>query len=325
MREYRERALQGPALVIFGTLCFSIQDMIMKFLGIRGYSLLELTFFRSLSAITTVMIISLFLRQKLAFVPRDAGMLLLRSLIQFVSYVCYFLGIASLPYGNAIALSVTSPIWLVISGVILFKESLSALKILCVFAGFAGALLIAVPRSGFVQWGACFSLISAFTYAFQQILARKLGARNGAVVIVLSMYLTMLSVSSFSGIFYHDGFDTNGLPGLDFISKPWRHLTNTDLILILICGVVHSMGSLLMVRGYIAGPTSVVAPFEYVALFWAASWGLILWGEVPTLQALAGIVIIGIMGIVLARGAGNPRLLRLRGGAEQQPTGRTHI
>lgn len=325
MREYWERLTHGPAFIVLGTLCFSVQDIIMKTLGIRGYSLLELTFFRCLSAIATVIVISLFVRQKVAFVPRDAGMLLLRSLIQFVSYVCYFLGIASLPYGNAIALSVTSPIWLVISGVVLFKESLSALKVVCVLAGFSGALLIAVPSSGLIQWGALFSLVSAFTYSFQQLLSRKLGARNGAAVIVLAMYFTMLSVSSFSGIFYHDGFDTNGLPGLDFISRPWRRLSNQDLILISICGVVHSMGSLCMVRGYVAGPTSVVAPFEYVALFWAASWGLILWGEVPTLQAMAGIVIIGIMGIVLARGAGNPRLLRLRGGAEQQPTGRTHI
>lgn len=307
MLKQGEGNLLGPSLLIVGTFLFSIQDVIMKTLGLRGYSLPELTFFRSISAISALLVIMFAARQPIAFVPRDIGILIARSLIQLVSYVCYFLGIASLPYGNAVALSVTSPIWLVIFGAALFGEPLGVFKVACVVAGFFGALLIAVPDSGVFQWGALFMLFSAVTYAMQQLLARRIGARNGASVIVLAMYLTMLTVSSLAGLIYPDGFETGEFHVITFVSRPWIHFTGIDLLLILSCGVIHALGSISMVRGYVIGPASVVAPFEYAALLWAAAWGAVLWGEVPTLQASIGIVVIGAMGILLARNIGSPR------------------
>lgn len=271
----------------------------MKVLSHHEYSLLQLTFHRSLSAIPTLVVAAWVFGKPAALIPRDIVALLGRSLIQLSSYTFYFLGIAVLPYGNAVALTVTSPIWLVVLGAILLGEPLSLKRLGYVLIGFSGALLIAWPDSGVFQLGAAFSLLAAITYALQQLFARKLGARNSAIAMVLMLHLTMFVVASCAGLVFSAGVEGITAPSLSFLMRPWKPMTSFDIALISLCGVIHALGSIFAVQGYIIGPASTVAPFEYVALFWAVALGYLVWSEIPTISSMSGMLIIGAVGVFL--------------------------
>jgi drug/metabolite transporter (DMT)-like permease len=47
-----------------------------------------------------------------------------------------------------------------------------------------------------------------------------------------------------------------------------------------------------MIRAFRMGEASMLAPLEFTALVWAAACGLAFWNQFPTLEVLAGAVLI---------------------------------
>ena len=68
---------------------------------------------------------------------------------------------------------------------------------------------------------------------------------------------------------------------------------------------VQAAGSLLgvgmIVKAYQIAEASRVSVFEYVILPASAAWGFILWGEKLTLVAVAGMALIVLAGVLIAR------------------------
>ena len=53
-------------------------------------------------------------------------------------------------------------------------------------------------------------------------------------------------------------------------------------------GVAGGLGHLFLIRAFRAAPASVVAPFSYSSLIWAALFGFVIWGDWPDLWTWAG-------------------------------------
>jgi drug/metabolite transporter (DMT)-like permease len=52
---------------------------------------------------------------------------------------------------------------------------------------------------------------------------------------------------------------------------------------------------------YRIGPASFVAPFEYSGMIWAVVFGLLFWGDVPSLSTILGGTLVATAGIVMLR------------------------
>jgi drug/metabolite transporter (DMT)-like permease len=69
----------------------------------------------------------------------------------------------------------------------------------------------------------------------------------------------------------------------------------------------------MMIRAYQIAEASRVSVFEYVILPASALWGWVIWSEVLTPTAIAGMVLIAAAGVVIAlraRQAGSPTASR---------------
>jgi drug/metabolite transporter (DMT)-like permease len=68
---------------------------------------------------------------------------------------------------------------------------------------------------------------------------------------------------------------------------------------------VQAAGSLLgvgmIIKAYQIADASKVSVFEYIILPASAAWGFLLWGEVLTWLAVAGMVLIALAGVLIAR------------------------
>jgi drug/metabolite transporter (DMT)-like permease len=68
---------------------------------------------------------------------------------------------------------------------------------------------------------------------------------------------------------------------------------------------VQAAGSLLgvgmIVKAYQMAEASRVSVFEYIILPASAAWGFVLWGERLTLLAVAGMALIALAGVLIAR------------------------
>ena len=60
-----------------------------------------------------------------------------------------------------------------------------------------------------------------------------------------------------------------------------------------------------LIKAYTVATPSVVAPFEYSGLVWAALFGFLIWGDIPDARVLTGVVMIVASGLyIIHREAG---------------------
>ena len=78
------------------------------------------------------------------------------------------------------------------------------------------------------------------------------------------------------------------LAGLATSPFGWQPMDLVDLVTAAFAGMMFGLGHFFVIEAYRHGEATVVAPFRYGNLIWAALLGFVLWGEIPSLWVLAG-------------------------------------
>jgi drug/metabolite transporter (DMT)-like permease len=206
-----------------------------------------------------------------------------------------FFGMAALarmPLAETTAIVFAAPLIVTLLAGPLLGERIGALRWAAVLVGFAGVLLIARPGSGLVMEGVLLALAAAVSYAIYQILTRQLTATENPV--------TMLFYTALVGT----GAMTVLLPWIWGGPQP----DLKDALLIASLGIYGGTGHFLLIRAFRDAPASTLSPILYVQLVWATLVGWLAFGHFPDGLALAGILIIGAAGAMIAlQGRGRGR------------------
>jgi drug/metabolite transporter (DMT)-like permease len=70
-------------------------------------------------------------------------------------------------------------------------------------------------------------------------------------------------------------------------------------VLLILVGVVGGVAQFAMTHAYRLAEVSVIAPFDYMHIFWAALLGFFIWGEVPGNTIWIGVPIVMASGIYI--------------------------
>jgi drug/metabolite transporter (DMT)-like permease len=302
--------LIGIASLCAGALVFSLQDSVIK--SISGDHAVTLAIV--IRAIVTFPIIVAMVAMAGGIRQLDTPlwpMLVLRGAVLLCSYTVYFMAFPALPLAEAIALYFTVPLIVTVLSGPLLGERVSAQAWGAVAVGLLGVAIILRPGMGLFEPAALLSLISAFTYAYAMILARKYGAQAPATVMVfyqnavylLGALLIALGVKLF-------GIQPPGHPSLDFLVRGWAVPGWRDLLLMAACGVIAAVGSTLLSQAYRSGAANIVTPFEYTGMIWAVVFGYAFFGEVPKLSTIGGMILIAGAGILALRAGVNQQAVQ---------------
>jgi drug/metabolite transporter (DMT)-like permease len=117
---------------------------------------------------------------------------LLRCLIGVIGMMCGFWAIGHLPLAQAVALSYSSPIFVVIAAALFLGERVHARRWTAVALGFAGVLVITRPGSTDFNVGMGVAVVSAFMTGLVSIQIKQLSALEPADRIVF--YTTLIWV-----------------------------------------------------------------------------------------------------------------------------------
>ena len=79
--------------------------------------------------------------------------------------------------------------------------------------------------------------------------------------------------------------------------REWRPLDASHVLLFAGLGAMGVGAHLCMIRAFASAQASLLAPFTYVKLLWAAALGLAMFGELPGPFVLAGGAIIVASGL----------------------------
>ena len=296
MRERFSGAAGGIVCILFAMLALSLQDSLIKWLGAR-YALHQIVLTRALIAAAVLLLVVAATARLALLRTRRWPIHLARGLLLVASNTFFFLGLIAMPIAEAVAMFFVAPLFITVLSAVVLGEPVGPRRLFAVLAGFVGVVIVVRPGSGLFGYTALLPVCAAATYATMQILTRRLGATDSAVAMAFSVQTVFIVISLGVGLAAgHGGFAGTGDPSLDFLLRAWRVPDAADVPLLAVVGLLVAGASVLLFQAYRTTEAATIAPFEYVALPFAALWGFLIWGEVPDSVAILG------MGFIIASG-----------------------
>ena len=253
---------------------FVVNDALTKYLS-QTLPSGQLIFMRGVLATLLVLGIARYLgaTRQLASVlqPRVA----LRASVDACGSVMYLLSLFHLPLGNATAINLAAPLFIVVFAVWFLKEQPGAARWVAVALGFVGVLCVVQPRGdGFNSW-ALLCLAGTLFHATRDLLTRRIDPAIPSIIVTLA---TAVAVTLLSGAMS--------------VVQGWQPFGATDLALLATGSVFLTIGYFLIIQCMRHGEMSLTAPFRYSALLFAVLLGYVVWGDVPNTWAWCGIALL---------------------------------
>ncbi|WP_447748938.1 DMT family transporter [Pseudomonas nicosulfuronedens] len=158
-------------------------------------------------------------------------------------------------------------------------ERLVARQWLAAAVGFGGTLLILRPGVGVFEPAALIPLAAALTFAFFNILSRRISQTDSFATTTL--YMALVGAVAVSSV---------GLPA-------WVTPTPHEAALLAILSVTGVLAQLLLIQALKYAQASTLQPFNYSLLAFATLIGLIVFGESPTAWTISGALLILLAGL----------------------------
>jgi S-adenosylmethionine uptake transporter len=275
-------SIMGAALLLTGS------DSVIKWLS-PHYPLHEIVLVRAVVALLFILVLVKLEGGFAVLRTRRPWLHLFRGLLIVIANMAFFLGIASLPLAEAVALFFVAPLFITLMSGPVLGEKVGIRRWLAVLVGLVGVVVMLRPGMGALQpaaflplvaaLAAFLPLVAALAYAAMQMVTRRLGVTDKAASLAFYIQITFLVVSSFIGLAIGDGrYGGFENPSLEFFFRAWIWPNPSDFLLMAFCGFLVAGGSYL--------------PFEYIALPFAVFWGYQLWGDLPDAVSVVGIVLI---------------------------------
>ena len=316
MNHFRQVSIntQGILCLLVALAALTTSDAIIKLLSPR-YALHEIMLFRASFAMVVV----------LAIVRLEGGFHLLKTRRPFLhlfrgsllvlANMFFFLGLAQLPMAETVALFFSAPLFICLFAQPLLGERVGTERWLAILIGLAGILMIIRPGMDVFRSASLLPVLAALTYAGMQMVTRKLGLQDKAGTLTFYIQVAFILISAVSGMLIGDGrFNQSDNVSLVFLLRAWVWPAQQDLLLLMLCGGIVSIGAYFLSQAYRIAQASAVAPFEYASMPFALLLGYFLWGEWPDWQSMGGtlLIIFGGLAVLYSERRSRDRVLRLR-------------
>ena len=285
--------IMGAASSIIAVICFSINDVAIKFLS-GNYALHQVVLFRSIIGLFFLLFFILpFSGGWKALSTKRLGIHLLRGCCVVFANMSFFLGLAALPLAEGVAIFFISPMVITIFSVIFLKETVGSRRWLAIILGLIGVIIMVRPGTEAFQFAAILLLMAAVGYATLHMLTRYIGRTESAATMSFYIQITFIFVSILFGLILGDGRYSGGSdPSLEFLFREWSWPVINDYYILVAIGAASALGGFFISQAYRVSEAAFVAPFEYIALPMAIVWGILVFGEWPDIVSYLGIALI---------------------------------
>lgn len=250
-----------------------------------GITSMSVVFLRSaLTALFTMAAMAITDREKLKIKLRDLWIFAGMGLLSIVFFnFCYFTAVTIMPLSAAAILLYTSPVFVMLLSALFFKERITRRKTLSAGIAIIGLTLV----TGFIgdaaavtPTGILYGLGSAFGYALYSIFSRAAINRGYSALTVTGWAF------AFAALFSAAASDMTSLGNM-IASKPSMLLYSAVFAIVasVLPYLLYSIG----LRGTDNGTAAVIASVEPVA---ATVFGMMIYGEIPSLSAALGIILV---------------------------------
>ncbi|BEP51496.1 MULTISPECIES: DMT family transporter [Variovorax] len=195
------------------------------------------------------------------------------------------------PLATVSTLMMTAPLMIAATAMALRWEPWHGGRLLATAAGFAGVLLVIQPsaRSEVPAAGLACALLCAASLAARDLVTRRIPVTVPSAVIAVATTLAVCLAGLLLGLV-----------------ERWAPLTRHELGMLAAAAGCAALGNYALIVACRGVDLSVVTPFRYSLILWALLLGYAIWGDVPRLEAAAGVVLIVAAGAFTIRAARRP-------------------
>jgi drug/metabolite transporter (DMT)-like permease len=286
----------GIAIMILTTATFAASDSTVKLIG-AAVPLLALLWVRYLFQ---MIVLGVWQMRRGAFGLFRSGSVKLqvvRAVLLLTNSACTFAGLRHLPLPVTTSLAMLAPLISTLLAALVLKDRVSRSKWAMVVLGFIGMLLVVRPGGSQFSWTIVYPIGSATTFACFQVLSSHLSRVDDAITTnFLTAFVATLVLCV---LVWMDQAET--LPAIARVHA-------VSWVQVGFMATMATLGQLLMLQALRRAPLSVLTPFSYGQLAFAALFSWLLFGQVPDGWMATGMAVIAASGIgtVLLHGRGQP-------------------
>ena len=230
---------------------------------------LEVVFFRNFLALF-FLTPWIFHQRATVFKSNRKKLYTLRAVFNVVGMAAGFTALTLIPLAEATALSFTAPLFATLGAALILGEIVRQRRIIAIFFGFLGMLIILRPGIEAVSPGALLAIANAITIAITVLIVKKLTTTEKPITIVAYMALLQTPMALIPALFYWE----------------WPSLiTWTWLFCLAGAGTI---GHLMYTKAIQLAEVSQLQPIDFVRLPIIALFGYIVFAEQPSIWVWIG-------------------------------------
>lgn len=265
---------RGILAILAAMAFFVINDTFVK-LASEELGTAQIIFIRGSFAIAMVLVLA-FATGALKEWPRHGwGVMALRTVGEIGGTVLFLTALFHMPIANVTAILQAMPLLMTVWSALMLGEVVRWRRWLAVIAGFVGMILVVQPGTGAFDVYALIAVASLLFSSMRDLCSRFLPATIPTVFVAL---VSMVSVTVVGGAWA--------------ATEPWAPVSGRVLAYLVCAAVLLTGGFYFIIEAMRHGEMSVVAPFRYSIILWAIALGYLVWGQLPDMMAIAGIVLI---------------------------------
>lgn len=197
-----------------------------------------------------------------------------RATVGLVGMLSGFYALRFIALADATALSFTAPLFATVGAALVLGETVRRRRWTATGLGFVGVLIILRPGATVVEPAALWTLVGALTTAINMLIVKRLTATEPSEAVVTWMVVMMTPMTLVAALPF------------------WLTPTPGQLAVLAALGLCGTIGHLAVTRGFAAGEASLVSSFDYLRMPFAAAFGWLAFGEIPTGWTFGGAAVI---------------------------------
>lgn len=207
-----------------------------------------------------------------------------RGILGAIGFIGFIFAITYISLAETYTLVLTSPFWVALISIILFKHKIGIHRWIAMVGGFIGVLIVLQPGSNAIHMAALGALACAVSVAIIMIIVKKIGAEEPMV----------------NHIFFPVAVITIVMALINTFWKGWEPIALEDFIFFGLSGAIFLIADLLFSRGFSEeADTDFLAPLHYSQIIWGALIGYFFFNETPEKWTFIGASIIIVSGVYL--------------------------
>ena len=273
---------RGAVLMMICMGAFVLNDAFVRLAG-DSLPLAQILFYRALLTTITLVLVAFYTGVlKLSVSSQDKWLIFFRSVTEALTAYFFLTAVMNMPFANVTAILQILPMTVTLAAAVMFKEKVGAFRILLIFLGFLGVILIINPaKDGFTIY-AGYALISVLLITIRDLLSRKLSVDVPTLIPTVSASLGVLLFSIL--LITKTAFQP-------------LNLQNSFFIVAAAFFIIFGYYTAILVMR--SGEISFISPFRYTAVLFALMLGFVFFDEQPDGIAFLGMTIVIISGITL--------------------------